>query len=206
MKIIVYIIVLSVSAALGFLASFMMAGSPPDIAQPVSLSERAEASVAGAKTSPSGADFTMSNMQGGESSLSDWAGQPRLINFWATWCAPCRREIPLLKTLQDAQQPNGLQVIGVAFDELAAVTEYALEAEFNYPVLVGEQDAVAAAEAFDIELMALPFTLVVSAGGELVNAHVGEMDADEAAVIIAVMSDLHAGTIDLTEARSRLAN
>ena len=203
MKIFVYIIVLSVSAALGFLASFMMAGSPPDIAKPVPISERAAASVAGA--SASGANFTMDNMQGGQSSLSDWAGQPRLINFWATWCAPCRREIPLLKTLQDAQQPAGLQVIGIAFDELAAVTDYAVEAQFNYPVLVGEQDAVAAAEAFDIELMALPFTLVVSAGGELINAHVGEIDAEEADAIIAVMSALQDGSIDLAEARGRLA-
>lgn len=204
-RLILYTSVLAISAALGFLASYMLAGAPPVVAEPVSLKERAGIAMADVSATP-GADFTMPNMLGGDSNLSDWEGKPRLINFWATWCAPCRREIPLLKTLQDAQQPDGLQVIGIAFDEMDAVKQYAVEADFNYPILVGEEDAVAAAEAFDIELMALPFTLVVSGSGELINAHIGEIEADEADAIIDVMRSLESGDIDLAAARAALSD
>lgn len=205
-KIILYTIVLTAAAALGFLASYQLAGAPETIARPQALSERAAAAAEAAAASASGApDFNMPDLAGGERRLSDWHGQPRLVNFWATWCAPCRREIPLLKTLQREQSVAGLQVIGIAFDDMDAVRDYAAEAAFNYPVLVGEAGAMAAAEAFGLDLMALPFTLIVSADGQLINAHVGEIDAEEAAVIIGVLGELESGAITLKQAQEKLA-
>ncbi|MEL6870896.1 MAG: TlpA disulfide reductase family protein [Pseudomonadota bacterium] len=206
-KIILYPLILSVSAALGFIASRYLAQPAPEIATPTSLVDSANA-MASAATDSAGddiAEFTMPNLAGGESRFSDWSGTPRLVNFWATWCAPCRREIPLLKALQDDSAIDNLQVIGVAHDEMDAVAEYATEAEFNYPILVGELESIAAAESFGLELMALPFTLVVASSGELVNAHIGEIDESEADAIITVLAQLENRTITLAEARAQLA-
>ncbi|MEM7611317.1 MAG: TlpA disulfide reductase family protein [Pseudomonadota bacterium] len=204
-KIILYTMVLVIAGTAGFGSSYFLAGNQqvPDIAKPVSLMQQASVAASGATSAV--VDFTMPNLDGSDSRLSDWAGKPRLINFWATWCAPCRREIPLLKDLQDAQVPDGLQVIGVAFDELAAVTDYAVEADFNYPILVGEQEAIGAAAAFDIELIALPFTLIVTADGRLLNAHVGEVDEGEADEIIRIMNAIETGQMDFETAKAALA-
>ncbi|MFK8052134.1 MAG: TlpA family protein disulfide reductase [Woeseiaceae bacterium] len=205
-KILLYSIVLTLAAALGFLASYQMAGAPPDVAKPVSLQDRAEAMAQKSQANgPSRAAFTMPNLDGSDSSLADWQGQPILINFWATWCAPCRREIPLLKKMQAEQAVPGLQVVGIAFDDETAVKDYAVEAAFNYPILVGEAGATEAAEAFGLELMALPFTLVVTAEGELLNAHIGEIDEDEADVILDVLKALQNGELTFEQAKAKLA-
>ena len=70
-------------------------------------------------------DFTLPDLEGNEHQISEWDGKARLINFWATWCAPCRREIPLLKKTQTAHAENNLQVIGIAVEDLEPVIAYA---------------------------------------------------------------------------------
>lgn len=203
-KYVAYTSVLLLAGAAGLATSVLLSrpSGQPEISRPVPLETRAEAAAAGARNATS--DVTLANLAGGTGSVGDWSGRPRLVNFWATWCAPCRREIPLLKSLQAAQQPPGLQVIGIAHDELPAVRDYAEDIGFNYPVLVGELEAVAAAEAWGVELMALPFTLVLSADDELVTAHIGEIDADEGAEIIDVLAKLESGALTLEAARAAL--
>lgn len=147
--------------------------------------------------------ITLPDLEGNPRSLTEWDGKARLVNFWATWCAPCRREIPLLKRTQ-AEHGATLQVIGVAVDHHEDVVAYAQTAEFNYPILIGLDDAVAAAEANGIEFLGLPFTLVVSAGGDLVKTHVGEIEAGEIDEIVAVLERLEAGDLDLAGARKTL--
>lgn len=203
-KLVLYTAVLGLAGTAGLVTSFAVSQQPPapEIAKPVPLVEQAQAAAAGARTATE--VVTLANLEGGSNSVQDWQGQPRLVNFWATWCAPCRREIPLLKSLQTAQQPAGLQVIGIAHDDMDAVIAYAEETNFNYPVLVGELEVIAASEAFGVPLTGLPFTLALSSDGELVNTHVGEMDADEAAAIISVLSKLEAGELSLDAARAAL--
>ena len=202
-KFILYATVMFVGAALGFLASYQLAGSTPAVATPQPLSERAEAALGSA--SASGANFTLPNIDGSESQFTDWDGKPRLVNFWATWCAPCRKEIPLLIEMQQAQQLPGLQVIGLAYDERDAVADYAREFGINYPILYGDLGVVEAAEQFDIELFALPFTLAVSSDGELINAHLGELTPDDAQTLLAVMARLENGELSIDEARTALS-
>ena len=116
-------LVIIVAAAAGYIVqqqySLSLAGL--DTAVPVSL-ERVE--------------FVLPHIDGSERRLSDWDGESRLVNFWATWCAPCRREIPLLKQLQTEEPEKGLQVIGIAVDYMEDVRAYAEAAQFNYPILV----------------------------------------------------------------------
>ena len=80
--------------------------------------------------------FTLPDITGVDHNFSEWSGKNRILNFWATWCAPCRREIPLLKAFQTEQGDNEFQVIGIAVDFPEPVANYAETAEFNYPILV----------------------------------------------------------------------
>ncbi len=149
-------------------------------------------------------DFTLPDLEGNERQISEWDGKARLINFWATWCAPCRREIPLLKKTQAAHAENNLQVIGIAVEDLEPVIAYAEEAEFNYPVLIGQEDAMAAAEASGIDFIGLPFTMIVAPDGQLIKAHIGEIHEDQMALIIETFEQMRNGEIDIASARSAL--
>ena len=106
--------------------------------------------------------FTLSDLDGNPRDFSEWDGKARLVNFWATWCAPCRREIPLLIKIQGEHGENNVQVIGVAVDFIEQVAAYAEDAQFNYPILVGQEDAMAAAEATGIDFIGMPFTMIVA--------------------------------------------
>lgn len=148
--------------------------------------------------------FSLPDADGKLRDFSEWNGKSRIVNFWATWCAPCRREIPLLKKFQDEQSANGFQVIGVAVDFPEEVSRYAEAAEFNYPVLVGQEEAMAVAESSGIEFMALPFTMFVAADGEYISAYMGELHASQLNTIAEVMTRFKQGEIDIAEARSVL--
>ena len=150
--------------------------------------------------------FSMADMDGTIRSSTEWDGKARLINFWATWCAPCRREIPLLKKTQEEHGANNLQVIGIAVDFPDEVNTYAEEAQFNYPILVGQEEAVAIAEKSGIEFIGLPFTMIVAPSGELIKAHVGEIFEPQIEQILAVFSDLESGKTDAAGARETLGD
>lgn len=148
--------------------------------------------------------FTLPDPAGVDHDFSEWDGKNRILNFWATWCAPCRREIPLLKAFQDEQGGNGFQVIGIAVDFPEPVAHYAEAAEFNYPILVGEQDAMAVAESSGVEFVGLPFTMFVSSDGELLSAYIGELHQTHLDTIVDVMTRLDRTEISKDEARSAL--
>ena len=148
--------------------------------------------------------FALPDVSGVERNFSEWDGKNRIVNFWATWCAPCRREIPLLKAFQDEQGDNGFQVIGIAVDFPDAVANYAEAAQFNYPVLVGEQDAMAIAESSGVEFVGLPFTMFVTSDGELLSAYIGELHQSHLDEIVKIMTRLDRAEISKHEARTAL--
>jgi len=149
-------------------------------------------------------EFTLPDLEGTDRNFSEWQGKSRLINFWATWCAPCRREIPLLKAFQDEQSQNGFQVLGIAVDYPEEVAAYAESAEFNYPILIGQQEAMAVAETSGIEFIGMPFTMFVAADGEYLNAYIGELHAEHLEQLVDVMTRLDRNEIDKNGARTEL--
>ncbi|MBV6423305.1 MAG: Thiol-disulfide oxidoreductase ResA [Steroidobacteraceae bacterium] len=148
--------------------------------------------------------FTLKDRDGVPRTLAHWAGHPLLVNFWATWCAPCRREIPLLKTLRRSYAAQGLEVIGIAVDFREDVLKYAAEIGLDYPLLIGEQDGLDAAAAFGVDPV-LPFSVFSDSKGRIVAVRIGELHADEAAFILARVQEVDAGRIALPVAQQQIA-
>jgi len=135
---------------------------------------------------------------------SKWNGQYKLINFWATWCAPCRREIPLLNNTQKEYQDMSVQIIGIAVDVLDDVIAYSEETPFEYPVLVGEEEAIAIAENANIEFIGLPFTMLVDDQNEIIKTHLGEIKEHHIDMLTKVIRGMQRGKISVEEAKIKL--
>jgi thiol-disulfide isomerase/thioredoxin len=150
-------------------------------------------------------DVRLADRDGTVRSLrEDWAGQSLIINFWATWCAPCRREIPLLKQLAADHAGENFTVIGIAVDFRDKVLAYADEMQIDYPMLIGEQDALDAASTFGVEAVGLPFTIFTDSAGRVIALHMGELTAGEADIILAAVREVNAGRSDPLQARAAI--
>ena len=127
--------------------------------------------------------ISLPDVDGKSRSLTEWHGRPLLINFWATWCEPCLREIPMLQKLRARHAKDGLEVIGIAIDFRDAVSGYVKENQLEYPILIAEQDATAP-KAFGVG-MGLPTTVIANREGRIVTTHLGELDEAEAEKLLA---------------------
>ncbi|MGB5211267.1 MAG: TlpA disulfide reductase family protein [Gammaproteobacteria bacterium] len=128
--------------------------------------------------------FVLPDLTGTDRQSSEWDGKPRIINFWATWCPPCRREIPLLIDLQ-SEYGDRIAVVGIAIDDMEEVREYAIKTQFNYPVVVGQQNAVDLGNKVLADWIGLPFTAFVNPAGDIVSVHVGELHREQAEAYMA---------------------
>lgn len=151
-------------------------------------------------------DFSLNDLSGKSTSISAWSGKSLVINFWATWCAPCRREIPLLKTLSADWAGRDLEVVGIAVDYADKVRQFAGQFKIDYPVLIGEQDALDAAAKFGMDSPALPFTVFTDRRGEVVALFVGELHRPQADFILSEVQNLNQERIALPEARRAIAD
>lgn len=149
-------------------------------------------------------DFTLNDMWGEPHSITEWSGKPLLINFWATWCAPCRREMPLLQALHTSQ--DELQILGIAIDRQDDVQSYMAESGISYPSLVGEGDAMRVSDMFGLEGLGLPFTVLVGADSEILTVFIGEIDAKQLEVMAKISRNFAAGELGLEESRERLGD
>lgn len=129
-------------------------------------------------------DFAMQDLEGNKRNISDWDGKVILLNFWATWCPPCLKEIPTLIELQDAYGDRGLQIIGVAVDDEAAVRAFADGMGFNYPILPGETDAIELSQRYGNKMGVLPYTVFINRDREISHTIQGELDKNKAEKIL----------------------
>ena len=149
-------------------------------------------------------ELTLPGLDGRSHRLSDWKGRPLVVNFWATWCEPCRREIPLLKRLRRERAVDRLEVVGIAIDFRDAAQKYATDSGIDYPVLIGEQGGFEAVAAFGMDPV-LPFSAFVDPTGRIVTLKVGELHPDEADLILDRMRELDRGRLSLATAREQIA-
>jgi len=172
----------------------------------------AGAPAAGADTTQSAAPvipvnrplFTLQGLDGKSHSIAEWDGKALLVNFWATWCAPCRREIPLLNRLRKEYAANGFEIVGIAVDFADDVKAYASHFPIDYPVLVGEQEGLEAARAFGVETAVFPFTAFTDARGRIVTIHLGELHEPDARAILEVVRRIDAGALTPLQARDAI--
>jgi thiol-disulfide isomerase/thioredoxin len=148
--------------------------------------------------------LSLADRDGVRRTLSHWKGRPLLVNFWATWCAPCRREIPLLKSLRRERSADALEIVGIAVDFRDAVLRYAHDIGIDYPVLIGEQDGLDAVGAFGMDAI-FPFTVFADREGRIVTLKIGELHRDEANLILDRLHDLDQGRLELRAAREQIA-
>jgi thiol-disulfide isomerase/thioredoxin len=124
-------------------------------------------------------EIRFTDMEGYGRQLAEWRGRVVLVNFWATWCAPCRDEIPLLKQLQSRYGKEAFQVVGVAIDDEEAVIAYARDIGFNYPVLIGDLEGLDAMAQYGNRSGALPFNVILDPDGEVLYRKIGAFHAEE---------------------------
>jgi len=114
-------------------------------------------------------DFELATAEGGKAKISDYRGKIVMLNFWATWCGPCQREIPDFIGFQQKYGPKGLTIIGVALDEAGKVTDFIKASRINYPVLIGNGEI---AQAYG-GVRSIPTTVLIDREGKIINSFTG---------------------------------
>lgn len=124
-------------------------------------------------------DFTLTDVSGAPVSVSAYDGKLLLINFWATWCAPCVEEMPMLSALQSRYADENLQVLGVALDDPEKAADFAAGLGLEYPVLVGTADAILVGRQYGNRAGMLPYSVLVDPQGTIQWSHLGALVPEE---------------------------
>jgi len=122
-------------------------------------------------------DFSFKDITGKKVSLSDFKGKVILLDFWATWCVPCKQEIPGFIELQKKYGDRGLQIIGLSVDDSMNMAKtYATQMKMNYPILLaeGKEDIL---KAYD-PIPSIPVSIIIDRGGRIVSRHLGIASMD----------------------------
>jgi thiol-disulfide isomerase/thioredoxin len=116
---------------------------------------------------------------GKQVSASDFDGQIWLVNFWATWCAPCVEEMPMLSDLQLEYADKGVRILGIALDDPGRAREFAENMSLQYPTLVGQADVAVTGRRYGNSTGMLPFSVLIDAAGIIRWTHLGALDREE---------------------------
>lgn len=129
-------------------------------------------------------DARFTDLNGVARSLATWEQKLLVVNFWATWCGPCKEEIPLLVALDKTFRDRGVQFVGIAADSPLNVANFAKNMDISYPLLTSEADALAFSKRLGNRLGLLPHTVVIKPGGEIIYSKLGVVSEGELAGII----------------------
>jgi thiol-disulfide isomerase/thioredoxin len=125
-------------------------------------------------------DHPLTDLENGATRhLREWRGKVLLVNFWATWCVPCREEIPLLQQARDHYQDKNLEVIGVAFDEAGPVRAFRDQLAIHYPLLLALDDPFTLLANSGNEVGGLPHSVLLGRNGKILASHTGVLTPDQ---------------------------
>ena len=113
------------------------------------------------------------DMKGASQPLEQWRGRVLVVNFWATWCAPCREEIPGFVRLQERHGTRGLQFVGIAIDQPGKVADFAREFSINSPLLIGGMESLDLLRQAGNRQAVLPYTVVIDRQGRVASRQPG---------------------------------
>lgn len=125
------------------------------------------------------AQAVFKDLDGKPRRLAEWQGRALVCNFWATWCAPCREEIPLLIAARQKYGPSGVEIVGIAIDNAAKVREYAASFNISYPVLLAEADGLDLMRQLGNSAGGLPYTVIADRRGGVVHRKLGALKQAE---------------------------
>ena len=213
-KILLVIVVVALAGPAGFLAQHLLKGgaAKPAIAAKSGAATNTAAGATGDAAAKSAdavipdtlPDFQLADRDGRKHSLAEWKGRPLMVNYWASWCGPCRREIPLLNELRTEHKAQKLEIVGIAVDFRDDVLQYIKEHPISYPLLIGEEDGLAAVHAMGVQQEAFPFTVFADSRQRILALKLGELHRDEAEMILDRLARVDAGTLQLPEARQQI--
>jgi len=117
--------------------------------------------------------------EGAPQNFAQWKGKVLVLNFWATWCEPCREEIPALVRIQQKFAPNGVQIVGIGIDSPEKIRKFAKEFRINYPLTVGGLDQIDLSRRLGNKIGGLPYTLILDRSGRLIKTKLGGISEAE---------------------------
>ena len=117
--------------------------------------------------------LVLPDLMGQPQHLSQWKGKILVANFWATWCEPCREEIPAMVKIQAKYASKSVQFVGISIDSVDKIQQFATSFRINYPLLIGGLESLALLRSMGNQAGVLPFTAVLRQDGSLVQSHMG---------------------------------
>jgi thiol-disulfide isomerase/thioredoxin len=129
-------------------------------------------------------EFAMKDLDGVVRNIKEWDGKIVLVNFWATWCPPCLKEMPYFVELQKQYGDQGFQIIGIAIDDEDAVRVFVDDMGINYPIMAGEIDTIELSRRYGNQIGGLPYSVVINRQGEITDTIMGELDKIKAEKIL----------------------
>ena len=204
------VVIVGIAAALGFAAHRLLPSGPASTqeaaTEPAATVPAQEESRRAQPVVPEVLpDVQLTDRDGKLRSLAEWRGQPVMVNFWATWCGPCRREIPLLNELRTDFKGMKLEIIGIAVDFRDDVLEYVKGNPIAYPLLIGEEDGLAAVKAMGVAEPAFPFTVFADSQQRILTVKFGELHRDDAELILDRLAKVDAGALPPADARQQIS-
>lgn len=123
--------------------------------------------------------LSLTDSQGKLQKLSQWQGKFLLVNFWATWCAPCVQEMPELSELQKNLHESNVQIIGLGIDSPSNIIEFAQKYQISYPLFAAGMEGTELSRQLGNQAAGLPFTVLISPDGILLKSYLGRLNIDQ---------------------------